>query len=206
MVIFMLEEGFKNQVQGGDEIKVCILSKYTEDALICPKVYTQIKYANEEYRPIEETDFNNNSDIERFVKYYEDVVSHIQVTDETKNMALNNICFLLNQYIKCSAYENIVFCWVMHEQDIINHILNNIDTHNCNIKNISLICDKETLKIRLMKDVEDGIRKEDVIERSINRISLYNNLNTLKINTNNKAIDSIVDEIISLNINTRVKK
>ena len=123
-----------------------------------------------------------------------------QVTDETKNMALNNICFLLNQYIKCSAYENIVFCWVMHEQDIINHILNNIDTNNCNIKNISLICDKETLKIRLMKDVEDGIRKEDVIERSINRISLYNNLNTLKINTNNKSIDTIVDEIISLKI------
>lgn len=123
-----------------------------------------------------------------------------QVTDETKNMALNNICFLLNQYIKCSAYENIVFCWVMHEQDIINHILNNIDTNNCNIKNISLICDKETLRIRLMKDVEDGIRKEDVIERSINRISLYNNLNTLKINTNNKSIDTIVDEIISLKI------
>ena len=123
-----------------------------------------------------------------------------QVTDETKNMALNNICFLLNQYIKCSAYENIVFCWVMHEQDIINHILNNIDTNNCNIKNISLICDKETLRIRLMKDVEDGIRKEDVIERSINRISSYNNLNTLKINTNNKSIDTIVDEIISLKI------
>ena len=123
-----------------------------------------------------------------------------QVTDETKNMVLNNICFLLNQYIKCSAYENIVFCWVMHEQDIINHILNNIDTNNCNIKNISLICDKETLRIRLMKDVEDGIRKEDVIERSINRISLYDNLNTLKINTNNKSIDTIVDEIISLKI------
>ena len=129
-----------------------------------------------------------------------------QVTDETKNMVLNNICFLLNQYIKCSAYENIVFCWVMHEQDIINDILNTIDTNNCNIKNISLICDKEILRIRLMKDVEDGIRKEDVIERSINRISLYDNLNTLKINTNNKSIDSIVDEIISLNINTRVKK
>ena len=123
-----------------------------------------------------------------------------QVTDETKNMVLNNICFLLNQYIKCSAFENIVFCWVMHEQDIINDILNNIDTNNCNIKNISLICDKETLRIRLMKDVEDGVRKEDVIERSINRISLYDNLNTLKINTSNKSIETIVDEIISLKI------
>ena len=63
-----------------------------------------------------------------------------------------------------------------------------------------MICNKETLRIRLIKDVEDGIRKEDVIERSINRISSYNNLNTLKINTNNKSIDTIVDEIISLKI------
>ncbi len=34
-------------------------------------------------------------------------------------MVIENICFLLNNFIKCSAYENIVFCWVMHEQSIM---------------------------------------------------------------------------------------
>ncbi len=38
-----------------------------------------------------------------------------QVTEETKRMVLQNICFLLNQFIHCSAYRNIVFCWVLHE-------------------------------------------------------------------------------------------
>jgi len=30
-----------------------------------------------------------------------------QITEETKQMVMNNICFLLNSFIKCSAYENI---------------------------------------------------------------------------------------------------
>lgn len=46
-----------------------------------------------------------------------------QVTEETKKMVTDNICYLLNPFIHCSAYKNIVFCWVMHEQSIIDTIL-----------------------------------------------------------------------------------
>ena len=53
-----------------------------------------------------------------------------QVTEEPKEMVLQNICFLLNQFLHCSAYENVIFCWVMHEQKIIDTILENIDTKN----------------------------------------------------------------------------
>ena len=35
------------------------------------------------------------------------------VNDETKEMVIENICFLLNNFIKSSAYENIIFCWVI---------------------------------------------------------------------------------------------
>ena len=48
-------------------------------------------------------------------------------------MAVKNICFLLNNFIKCSAYENIVFCWVMHEQSIIDDIVSRLDTGDCKI-------------------------------------------------------------------------
>ena len=41
-----------------------------------------------------------------------------RVTEETKQMVMQNICFLLNQFIHCSVYYNIIFCWVMHEQSI----------------------------------------------------------------------------------------
>ena len=49
-----------------------------------------------------------------------------QVTEETKRMVTENICFLLNQFLNCTAYENVIFCWVMHEQSIIDNILEDI--------------------------------------------------------------------------------
>ena len=121
--------------------------------------------------------------------------SPFQVTDETKAMVTNNICYVLNNFLKCSAYENIIFCWVMHEQSIINSILEKLDTQNCEVKCISLVADEKTLRERLEKDVERGIRSEDIIERSIVRIPMYQALNTIKIDTNTKTVAMIANEI-----------
>ena len=49
--------------------------------------------------------------------------SPFQVTAETKEMVIQNICAVLNNFLKCSAYENVIFCWVMHEQSIIDQIV-----------------------------------------------------------------------------------
>ena len=55
--------------------------------------------------------------------------------------------------------------------------------------------DETTLRNRLESDVNAGIRTEDVIERSVARISKYQSLNTIKIDTVNKTIKQIADEI-----------
>lgn len=120
-----------------------------------------------------------------------------QVTDETRKMVIQNICFLLNQFIHCSAYQNIIFCWVLHEQSIIDTILTNIDKSDCTLKIISLICDETELEARLRKDIAAGIRGEDILKRSISRIGNYFRLNTVKINTNNKTPTEIAAEIIA---------
>ncbi len=121
-----------------------------------------------------------------------------QVTEETKTMVVDNICYILNNFIHCSAYENIIFCWVMHQQDIINRLLEKLDTKQCEVKVISLICDEKTLKSRLRKDIDNGIRTADVIERSIERIPLYKELETIKIDTTSKSIDTIAKEILAI--------
>ena len=121
--------------------------------------------------------------------------SSFQVTDETKAMVMNNICYLLNNFLKCSAYDNIIFCWVMHEQSIIDFILKNLDAQNCDVKCVSLVADEKTLCERLSMDVERGIRSEDVIERSIARIPMYQALGTIKIDTNAKTVAIIANEI-----------
>ena len=95
--------------------------------------------------------------------------SPFQVTDETKAMVIDNICHLLNNFLKCSVYKNIIFCWVMHEQNIINSIIEKLDTKNCTVHCISLIVNEKCLQDRLSNDIEKGIRTADILERSIAR-------------------------------------
>lgn len=118
-----------------------------------------------------------------------------QVTEETKTMVLDNICYLLNSFLRCSAYEHIILGWVMHEQSIIDHIIGNLNIENCAVRSISLVANEACLRERLLKDVAQGRRTADVIERSISRLPLYLQLNTIKIDTSNKSVQQIVDEI-----------
>lgn len=121
-----------------------------------------------------------------------------QVTEETKTLVQDNICHMLNNFLQCSVYETVIFCWVMHEQEIIDSIKAKLKLDNCEVKCISLIADEDNLQRRLTRDVQKGIRKEDVIDRSIVRIPLYQKLDTVKVDTNNKTIAEIVAEIAQL--------
>lgn len=121
-----------------------------------------------------------------------------QVTDETKQMVMRNICFLLNSFIECSEYENIVFCWVMHQQEIIDDILSRLDLNGCNVKVISLVCNRNALVDRLTKDIKAGIREPDILDRSVVRIPLYESLDTIKIDVSNITPEQAAMKIMQL--------
>ena len=120
-----------------------------------------------------------------------------QVTDETKAMVMDNISHLLNNFIHCSTYENIVFSWVLHRQDMIDDLLGRLDTRNCTVKVFSLVCDEKTLRERLQKDIVSGIRTADVINRSLARLPLYHKLNSIKVETTSKSVETIAKEILA---------
>lgn len=119
------------------------------------------------------------------------------VNDETRKIVIDNIIHLLNNYINSDTYKNIVFCWVMHKQSIIDDILNNLNLSNCFVHNISLITTKEELTNRLNIDIKNGIRDNNIIQRSFEYLECYNDLNTIKIDTTNKNIKEIVDMILN---------
>ncbi|HHW72176.1 MAG TPA: AAA family ATPase [Firmicutes bacterium] len=121
-----------------------------------------------------------------------------QVTEETKAMVMANICFLLDQFIHCSAYDHIIFCWVMHEQSIIDGIVSRLDTANCEVKAVSLMCSEKELRERLEKDIAAGRRTRDIMGRSLARLPLYHQLDTVKINTDGKTVREVAEEIACL--------
>lgn len=120
------------------------------------------------------------------------------VTDETMDMVRDNIVYLLNNFIRCTAYENIIFCWVMHQQEIIDDIVSRIDADDVNILPISLILTEESLKERLRKDIDQGKRLPDIIQRSSQRLPLYDSLKTIKIDVSKISPTETAEKIANL--------
>lgn len=73
-----------------------------------------------------------------------------------------------------------------------------IDTNDCKVINISLICSEDALRRRLTKDVLMGLRTEDVIQRSIARLKLYDELDTIKIDTSALDYNEVAEKILKL--------
>lgn len=121
-----------------------------------------------------------------------------RVTEETKTMVMDNICYMLNNYIHCSSYDNIVFCWVLHRQEIIDEIIERLDLAECEVHTISLTCSESALRERLNRDVEAGIRTIDVISRSVARIPFYKKLKTTKIDVSHITPEETAEMIIDV--------
>lgn len=84
----------------------------------------------------------------------------------------------------------------MHEQNIIDDIIFRLDAGNCKIHVISLVCSEQALRKRLRKDVNAGTRTEDVIGRSIERISLYERLSSVKADVLEVDAEQVADFIV----------
>lgn len=125
-------------------------------------------------------------------------MSPFQVTEETKDMVIENICYLLNNFIKCSVFKNIIFCWVLHQQEIIDTIFSKIDISECRCISLSLVCSEEVLKRRLSRDIMKGSRSIDIIKRSIEYIPMYHLVSSIKIDTSEKTIEEVTEMIMSL--------
>ena len=104
-----------------------------------------------------------------------------RVTDVTKRLVCDNIVAVLNNFLACSELENIVFCWVLHRQDILDGLLSRLHTAGWNVRRISLTCTEPALRARLEKDVRAGLRRPDVIGRSLAYLPLYAALDTEKL-------------------------
>lgn len=120
------------------------------------------------------------------------------VNEETRKMVMENIVFLLNQFIHCPAYQHILFGWVMHEQSILDDITRQLDLTDCQLHAVSLVCCPEALKARLQNDIDAGLRQPDVLERSIPRLPLYDRLQTVKIDVSDCSPEEAAEQLANL--------
>ena len=86
----------------------------------------------------------------------------------------------------------------MDKQDIINDILSRLIMVGCTGIVISLVCSEDELKKRLKRDINSGVRNANILQRSIERLPLYKELDTIKIDVSKKTVKEIKDAIVSI--------
>ena len=69
----------------------------------------------------------------------------------------------------------------MHEQRILDDVLSRLNKHDCILYKFSIVCSEQSLIARITGDIRRGIRSEDVIKRSVPRLSNYYRMDTEKI-------------------------
>ncbi|MGG7151094.1 AAA domain-containing protein [Clostridium carnis] len=120
------------------------------------------------------------------------------VNEENKKMVLDNITYILNNFLKNSSTKYVVFNWVIPTDDIMNDVLGRIDVADISIYKITLMSSKDELVKRIGKDIKLGLRDKGNIKRSLERFDLYHNMNTQKLDTSKKTVENIVQEIIDI--------
>lgn len=119
------------------------------------------------------------------------------VNDATKQMVMDNITYQLNNFLKQPDFDTIIFNWVIDEESIYDAILSRI-IEDCKVYKITLMASEETIATRIQKDIDNCIRKPEAKIRSIEKLKKYQALNSIKIDSDNKDIDKIVKEIITI--------
>ena len=118
-----------------------------------------------------------------------------KVSEENKAMVLDNITYVLNNFIKNSSAKYIILNWVIPTDKIMNTILEKLYKENLELYKITLTTTKEELIKRIGKDIGLGTRKVSNLKESIEIFDLFEIMNTVKIDTTNKEVYEIVDSI-----------
>ncbi|MCD8205687.1 MAG: AAA family ATPase [Clostridia bacterium] len=108
----------------------------------------------------------------------------MQVTNETRDMVFENICHILNNFLRCSVVESIIFSWYLPQKEMIDKILSGLDYEPERVVEVILTCDKKVLEKRLKKELKCGVRTDsELVEKGLELVPMYEKLDIKKVDT-----------------------
>lgn len=121
-------------------------------------------------------------------------INPFEVNDENKRLVESNMIHILNNYLHHKKIEVILFNWVIPMMSLMDHILKQLDLVDVRVLMVTLMCDPEILKKRLLKDQ----RSQDNMTNSLKLLKKYKDMDTIKIDTSSYELDEVVDQIIKI--------
>ena len=114
-----------------------------------------------------------------------------QVTNETEAMVERNIIVLLRNYLACSAYETVIFDWVLDKEFVVRTILSGLRDLECRMTRVSLVCTPEELRARLIADA----RSPSALDEAVLHLPLYQTLEAPCLDTTGLTVSQVVDRV-----------
>lgn len=128
--------------------------------------------------------------------------------NSTKDMAIDNICYVLSNFLKNDNFENIIFTWVLHKAKDHKTIINALRETGIEFElyDISLICSEFTLLSRLKNRIQSKATEFDAyynskdifntLEGSLKKLNQINQLDTYKIDVSDLTKNQVKEKII----------
>lgn len=121
------------------------------------------------------------------------------VNDRTKAMVMDNIGFMLRSFLRCPDYQNILFCWVMDHQEILDEVVRRIQPalDDTQLFCFTLSITPQALRQRLQADIDAGLRQPDILQCSVDRLPHYCGLSTVAVDVSNCSVEQAAQAILS---------
>lgn len=114
-------------------------------------------------------------------------------SEENKQMVVDNIIHILNNYLQNPNFEYIIFSWVIPDESIFDTILERL-VGSYEMSKLSLICSDKELRKRCIADNRD----EETTERTLGNLKNYSKMDTIKIDTTDKGVAQVIGEVLRI--------
>ena len=114
---------------------------------------------------------------------------------ETKAMAVDNILHMIRNYQKCSVCSMIVLVWLMDDPWVIQGIKEGLSVLQLEMKNVTLLRDRENLIRRWTNDQNCEWRTNEWLQISLKSLPGFASMENT-IDTSDIPVDQIADLIM----------
>lgn len=116
--------------------------------------------------------------------------------DEIIKMVEKNISFMLRSYLECTSVEYVIFNYGFHgpRRKIFENILKNLSDIEYKLIPITITCNHEENRARMIKDGRDKER----IERALSVRDIYDGLEYLSIDTTDISVEESIFKVLEI--------
>ena len=114
---------------------------------------------------------------------------------ETKVMAVDNILHMIGNYQKCSVCNMVVLVWLMDEPWVIQKITQGLSAMQAEVKNMTLVCSRESLIQRWKDDHNCEWRTDEWLNVSLKSLPGFASMDNT-IDTSGLPVEQVAELVM----------